>query len=137
MVSVAMVEKLSRASNPKMALIASAGDLSGLEMVGSLLLVGIYIEPEITAGGVYRSTQTIKEDVWQGVVGLILKKGDTAFSDDVSKSRFGGLNPGVGEWIVYRSGSSKRTQVNGLDCRIVEDVLVDMILKDPTIITHR
>ncbi|WOH52347.1 hypothetical protein [Bradyrhizobium sp. sBnM-33] len=45
-------------------------------------MVGIYIEPEKTKGGLILSTGAIKESVWQGTVGLVLKKRKTAFNDE-------------------------------------------------------
>jgi hypothetical protein len=43
------------------------------------VLLGIYIEPETTNGGIILSAGRVKESVRQATVGLVLKKGDTAF----------------------------------------------------------
>jgi len=138
MATVATLEKLSRAVNPKIALITEVGDLSGIKLMANRVLVGIYIAPEKTQGGIIRATQTIKEDVWQGVVGLVLKKGETSFKDEPeTKTFFHGQNVEVGDWVVFRPGDAKRIQINGVDCRMVEDVLVDLVIDDPEKITHR
>lgn len=138
MASVAMLEKLSRADNPALALKMAAGDLSKVAIMSNRVLVAIYIAPEKTKGGILRATDTIREDVWQGCVGLVLKKGGMAFKDDdASKTYFHGQDAEAGDWVVFRPGDAKRVQINGVDCRMVEDIMIDMVIGDPEIITHR
>lgn len=138
MATVATLEKLSRAANPKVALVTEVGDLSKVTLMANRILVAIYIAPEKTAGGIIRATQTIKEDIWQGVVGLVLKKGETAFKDEPeTKTFFHGQDVSIGDWVVFRPGDARRVQINGVDCRFVEDTLVDMVIADPELLTHR
>lgn len=138
MASVATLERLSRAADPKEALVTEVGDLSKQRIMSNRILVGIYIAPEKTKGGLLRATQTIAEDVWQGTVGLVLKKGKLSFQDDeASKTYFHGEDVEIGEWVVFRPGDAKRIQINGVDCRFVEDIMIDMVVADPEIITHR
>lgn len=138
MASVAVLEKLSQAKDQKKELQKAVGDLSGVALLGNRVLVGIYIEPEKTKGGIILSSGTIKESVWQGTVGVVLKKGHVAFKDDsANKVHFEGETVNVGDWVVFRPGDSRRVQINGIDCRMVEDVLIDMIIDDPNAITHR
>lgn len=138
MASVAVLEKLSQAKNPKVTLIAEVGDLSNTRVMSNRILIGIYIAPEKTKGGIIRATDTIKEDVFQGTVGLVLKKGETAFKDEPeTKTFFHKQDVHVGDWVVFRPGDAKRIQINGVDCRMVEDSLIDMVIADPEIITHR
>lgn len=138
MASVATLEKLSRASDPKQALIDGVGDLSKIELMSNKMLVAIYIAPEKTKGGIIRATQSLKEDIFQGVVGLVLKKSKLAFKDDeATKTYFHDQDVKVGEWVVFRPGDAKRVQINGIDCRFVEDVTIDMVIDDPEIITNK
>lgn len=138
MATVATLERLSRAVNPKIALITEVGDLSKVTLMANRVLVAIYIAPEKTAGGIIRATQSIREDVFQGVIGLVLKKGATAFQDEPeTKNFFHGQDVSVGDWVAFRPGDAKRIQLNGVDCRLVEDTLIDMVVIDPEIITHR
>lgn len=138
MASVVTLEKLARATDPKQALIAEIGDLSKIEVMSNRILVGIYIAPEKTKGGIIRATQTIAEDIFQGTVGLVLKKGGMAFKDDdASKTYFHGQDSRIGDWVVFRPGDAKRIQINGVDCRFVEDIMIDMVVGDPEIVTHR
>lgn len=138
MASVATLEKLARATDPKQGLVTEVGDLSGIEIMSNRVLVAIYIAPEKTKGGLFRAPETIKEDVYQGTVGLVLKKGGMAFKDDdASKTYFHGQDVKLGDWVVFRPGDARRVQINGVDCRFVEDIMIDMVVADPEIITHR
>lgn len=138
MASIATLEKLARAADPKRALIDEAGDLSKIELMSNKVLVAIYIAPEKMKSGLIRAAQTIAEDVWQGTVGLVLKKSKIAFKDDeATKTYFHGEDVRVGDWVVFRPGDAKRIQLNGVDCRFVEDTTIDMIVDDPEIVTHR
>lgn len=138
MASVATLERLSQAKDAKSALKKEVGDISKIGIMGNRVLVAIYIAPERTKGGLIRAVQTIKEDVWQGTVGLVLKKGEQAFRDDAGTSTyFHGESVGVGDWVVFRPGDARRIQINGVDCRFVEDTLIDMVIDDPELITHR
>lgn len=138
MATVATLEKLSRASNPKIALISNVGDLSNVHLMSNRVLVAIYIAPEKTAGGIIRATQTIKEDIFQGTVGLVLKKGKTAFRDEPqTHNYFHDQDVEIGDWVVFRPGDAKRIQINGIDCRMVEDSLIDMVIDNPELITHK
>lgn len=138
MASVATLEKLARAVDPKVALTVEVGDLSSVQIMSNRVLVAIYIAPEKTKGGIIRASQTIAEDIFQGCVGLVLKKGGMAFKDDdASKTYFHGQDVSIGDWVVFRPGDARRVQINGVDCRFVEDIMIDMVIADPELITHR
>lgn len=138
MASVAMLERLARSDNPALGLKMAVGDLSKVQVLSNRVLVAIYIAPEKTKGGLIRATQTIKEDVFQGSVGLVLKKGSMAFvDDDASKTYFHGQTVNEGDWVAFRPGDAKRVQINGVDCRLCEDIMIDMIVADPESITHQ
>lgn len=126
---------IAQSANPKNGIQKAVGDLSNVSLFSGRVLVGIYIAPEKTAGGIFRPQSNIQEDRWQGVVGLVLKKGAMAFVDD-ENHKFHDQNVNVGDWVTFRPGDAKRIQINGVDCRIVEDVLIDMVIDSPEIITH-
>lgn len=137
MARVATLERLSTATDPKSALMKEVGDLSKIELLSNRVLVAIYIAPEKTKGGIIRTTGALKEDIFQGTVGLVVKKGKTAFKDEPElKTYFHDQDVQVGDWVVFRPGDAKRIQINGVDCRMVEDTLLDMVVTDPEIITH-
>ena len=107
--------------------------LDNVQVLAAEVLLAIYVRPEKTAGGIYLSGgkgHTRHEDVYQGKVGLVLKVGPIAFSED-STHRFGGVVPQVGDWVALRVGDSFQLAVGDQPCRIAEDINFKLILKDP------
>lgn len=135
MPSIAVLERLSKAASPKNALQKEVGDVSSINLMSGRILVALYIGPEKTKGGIYRPTSQLKEDVFQSCVGLVLRKGALAFKDD-ENNKFHGQDVAIGDWVTFRPGDGKRIQINNVDCRIIEDTLIDMVIEDPEMITH-
>lgn len=135
---VAQLYAISKSEDPKKAILDALGDLSKEipSLFSGRVLIAIYIAPEKTSGGILLPNSAVKEDVWQGSVGLVVKKGTMAFKDD-DTHQFHGQDIEVGNWVVFRPGDGKRIQINGVDCRIIEDSMLDMVISDPQIVTHR
>lgn len=130
------IEILGDAADQRATMQELVGDLSKIKVMGNRVLVGIYIEPS-KRGSVFIGKETQKESVYQGTVGLVLKKGTQAFKDDPdNKIHFHGDFVSEGDYVAFRAGDAKRCQINGLDCRFVEDTLIDMVVADPNIVTH-
>lgn len=125
--------------DPKKALLDSVGDISGFKPTLNLVLVATYIGPEKTRGGIIRPDRSIIEDRFQGKVGLVLAKGPIAFQND-GATNFGGLEPSVGDWVVYRPADALELffryedSGEGTPCRLIEDTLIKGILQDPALI---
>jgi co-chaperonin GroES (HSP10) len=115
-------------------ILASLGTaIDGIEVHGNQLLIGIYIKPERTAGGLYLTDKTRDEDKWQGKVGVVLAKGPAAFIDD-GQITFHDQNAEVGDWVVYRVSDGFSLDIAEVHCRLIEDVQVRMVIPTPTII---
>ncbi len=101
------------------------------------ILVGVFIRGNynVLADGskLYFTEQRADEDKWQGKVGLVLKKGPIAFVDD-QRNSFNGQNVEIGQWVMYRVSDAPALQVNGVHCRLLEDIHIRGIVKDPEII---
>jgi co-chaperonin GroES (HSP10) len=124
------IEVISNSPYPKTAIQEMAGDLSGIELIGDRVLVGIYMRPEKTAGGIIRPTTNKEEDVWQGKVGLVLKWGPDAFRDLETGDQYEQV-VNVGEWGVFFIGDGRPLQVGQMPCRIVKDSQFVAKVKDP------
>lgn len=127
------VEAVSQSKDAKKTIFDMVGDLNDIEVIGDTVLVGIFIRPEKTSGGIWRPTSNVQEDVWQGKVGLVLKWGPDAFRNPET----GGLYPqsaGIGEWCVFKVGDGWSVNINDYPCRLVRDVAIRMKVKDPSII---
>lgn len=117
------VQAISQAVNPKLAIINAVGDLSKEDVLWDLVLVGTYIRPEKTRGGIIRPMENIQEDSFQGKVGLILKKGPQA-SDVVSE----------GDWVVYSIKDGWSVTINDTPCRLVPSERIRMKLSNPNVV---
>jgi co-chaperonin GroES (HSP10) len=99
------------------------GDLSGIEIFNNQVLCAVYIRPDKTKGGIMLANQTTEEDRYQSKVGLVVKMGPQAFVDETN-SWFSDNEAKVGDWIVFRPSDSWSITVNGVLCRILEDMSV-------------
>src|SRR5262249_23578251 len=76
-------------------------DFSSIEPTrDNRVLCAVYIAPQKMASGLLRPDQNRDEDKYQGKVGLILKKGPTAFVD--SGDWTFSIKPDVGDWVYYK-----------------------------------
>lgn len=97
------------------------------------LLVATYARPDKTAGGLYLPEVTRKEDEYQGIVGLVVKKGPGAFVDEPGVN-FHGKDVQVGDWVVYSVRAGRAISMRGIHCRIIEDSHIDMIVSQPDMV---
>ncbi len=116
--------ELSQAADPKKALIAAVGDISDVRICGANVFIGIYIRPEKTAGGIIRPHDNIKEDAYQGNVGLILKLGDEFSDEDQERS--------LHHWVMFGYNDGLRLRYNGVDCKVLPIDRVRAFDIDPT-----
>ena len=112
------------------------GDLSKLDRLFSArVLLATYIPPRKSKGGILFTDKELQESIYQGQVGLVVAKGPRAFKDDAS-SEFHGQDVQIGEWVVFQGGGP-RVQINGVNCRIMDDTQIEMVVTDPDFVTHR
>ena len=109
-------------SDPKQALLDKVGDLSGVEVFGSDVLVALYTPPEKTKSGIIISDNTREEFKFQGKVGLVVKMGSTAYVDEEG-NKFRDVD--VGDWVVFRPSDGWPFQLNTMKSRISRDGIVD------------
>jgi co-chaperonin GroES (HSP10) len=114
--------------DPRKAILDKVGDLSGVEVFGSDVLVGIYMRPTKTKSGIILADTTVDEDRWQSKAALVLKLGNTAFKDENNES-FRDIAPG--DWVVIRPSDGFPVQLSSVSatssreavpCRIVTDI---------------
>jgi co-chaperonin GroES (HSP10) len=122
--------KLATASDPRQALHDAVGDLNGIELFHNQILVAIFVRPEKTAGGIIRPGMNVQEDEYQGKVGLVVKKGPSAFLDSESED-FQGQNVALGDWVVFRVGDGWQLTIRDTACRILTDRTVRMKIRNP------
>jgi hypothetical protein len=120
--------------DPREKIIKAVGDLSKIVIMHNEILIGVYMRPEKTAGGIILTQTGIRaEDRWQGKVGLVLKKGPFAFVSD-DEVEFGNQNVELHEWVVFHSADGWSLEINGQICRMVEDRRIRMKIPEPDIV---
>lgn len=134
MPSVAMLHEV----DPREEILRKVGDLSGVDVFGSDVLVAIYKRPEKTRSGIILADTTRDEDRFQGKVFLVLKLGPTAYLDDEG-NKFRNIKEG--DWVVARasdgwavtlnSASGVTTRDAAIDCRIITDINIRMRVASP------
>lgn len=116
--------------DPRETLRSEVGDVSNIEIFNMQVLVAVYIRPEKTKSGIILSDKTRDEDKYQSKVGLILKKGPSAFVDDDGKW-FSGLDIKEGDWIVFRPSDGWNVTINGTLCRMLDDMSIRARISHP------
>lgn len=123
--TAAKTQAISQAKDPKQAIFDAVGDISNEEVLWDLVLIGIYIAPERTSGGIIKPIEVIKEDEFQGKAGLILKFGNGV--DNVN-----GLKEG--DWVAISIKDGLPVQVNQTACRLVPYDRIRLKLSDPKVV---
>src|SRR5580765_6253106 len=120
---------ISRASDPKEGILKAIGPLEGqMRQTGSWVLLGTYIQPERRKSGLYLAHDTLKEDEYQGVVGLILQMGPDA--QEMSEAQ-GKIGLKVGDWVTYSIRTSYPESIKGCPCRRIQYELIRSWIVSP------
>jgi co-chaperonin GroES (HSP10) len=109
--------------DPRKKLMEEMGDLSKVEVFNNQILVAVYLRPEKTKSGLYMPDAHRDEDKYQSKVGLVLKKGPMAFDDNTGQW-FNGVTINTNDWIVFRPSDGWSITINGVICRMIDDVNV-------------
>ena len=116
--------------NPKDVLLKELGDISGVELLNTQVLVAVYIRPEKTMGVIFIAAKTLDEDRYQSKVGLVIKTGPSAFVDEGGKW-FSNLDLKAGDWIVFRPSDGWDVTINGVLCRMFNDTAIRARIPHP------
>lgn len=109
-------------------------ELDRTQLIAGRVLIAKFIRKNI--GRIITSSQTQKEDGFQGKVGLVLKLGPLAFTND-DNHNWHGQCPKVGDWVLffYGDGHDFDYSVAGshdrVPCKVITEADVQMILTRP------
>lgn len=124
------IVELMQAKDPKSALLKAVGDLSKIDVMSDLVLVGTFIRNEMI-NGILRPD--VQEDENQGKAGLVLKLGPYAYGDwedDADR----GQNAQIGTWVVFQLKDGWQMQINGTPCRLVAYQRLRLRIADPNLL---
>lgn len=116
--------------DPKKKLTDELGDLSSVELFNNQIMVAVYIRPQVTKSGIHLSDRTTDEDRYQSKVGLLVKKGPTAFNDTTGEW-FAGETFNLQDWLVFRPSDGWSITVHGVLCRILSDTQIKARVEAP------
>jgi len=116
--------------DPVKQMLDEIGDLSNIEVFNNQVLLGIYIRPVKTRGGIMLTDNYRDEDKWQGKVGLVLKKGPTAFMDKTGEW-FDGVTINDGDWLVTRPSDGFLITIRNVFCKVIVDTGTKMRVQYP------
>lgn len=131
--SASKIEQISQAKDKRQGIIDAIGDLSGVEILSDLVLIGTYIRDEKRASGLILPQDTLKEDEFQGKVGLVLKTGPMAYADWEDDAERG-QNAKLHSWVVFSVSQTWPLQINGVACRVVPYDKLRMRVPDPKMV---
>jgi co-chaperonin GroES (HSP10) len=115
---------MSHDIEPKKKILDEIGDLSTFELFNNQVLVAVYIRPNRTKSGIYLSDQTTDEDKYQSKVGLVLKRGPSAFDASVEDDWFKDMAINDGDWVVFRPSDGWGITVHNVMCRVLVDTAI-------------
>lgn len=144
----AKLYEMAKSRDPKQAIINAVGDaIDKIHPRNNELLVGTYISSDVisTIKGVdgkvielIKADMNKAEDVWQGNLGLVLKKGPMAFKDDERLDIYwDGQDVEQYQWVLFRYSASWETHLNGASVRFVQDRDIKAVIDDPNIIVSK
>lgn len=130
------LKKTDLVPDPKQDILEKLGDLTHFEIANNEVLLAIYRRDEKTPGGIIMTANTLKEDVYQGKVGLVVKIGPGC--------RFQNLNIGLHDWVVTRPSDTWALDVNAdpkalkredfVPCRLVFDDQIRARIAHPSMV---
>jgi len=109
--------------DPVQKLIKELGGISDIEIFNNQILVAVYLRPEKTKTGIYMPDKHREEDKYQSKVGLVVKKGPSAFVD-TGDNWFKDVDINLNDWIMYRATDGWSITVNNVLCRMLDDTAV-------------
>lgn len=144
--STVLKARTNAPDDPKQLILDQLGDLSDVEIANNEVLIATYMRPEKTAGGIVLPHQNLKEDQYQGKVGLVVKMGIACRFERID-ARTGvkfGIPIALHDWVVVRTSDTWTLEVNGrndssdprefVKCRLVFDDQIRMKVPRPGMI---
>src|ERR1700676_3414947 len=112
--SAAVMKRDEAREDPKQGILDKLGDLSGAEIAQNEVLIATYMRPEMTAGGIVLPHQNLKEDQYQGKVGLVVKIGSACrfVRTDEKTGITYGIPIALHDWVVVRTSDTWPIELN-------------------------
>lgn len=98
----------------KTELLDKLGDISQVEVAQNEVLLAMYMRPEKTAGGIIMPHQNLREDRYQGKVGLVVKIGAACrfVRTDEKTGVTYGIDIQLHDWVAVRTSDTWSLEIN-------------------------
>ena len=116
--------------DPRTKLLNEIETLDGVEIYNNQVLLAVYMRPTKTKIGIILTDQYVGEDLYQSKVGLVLMKGPSAFVEK-EELWFKDVNVNEGDWVMFRPSDGWQININGVSCRIMDDIHIRGKLAQP------
>lgn len=142
--------KVAAKSDPidpeRQAIFDKLGDLFHVKVAQNEFLMAIYVRSTRTPSGIFMTDKSVKEDVYQGKVGLVVKIGEACkfVRTDSASGRSYGIPVKLYDWVVVRPADTWAIEINAhpqvlakedfVVCRLVYDDMVRMVVDYPGMI---
>lgn len=113
--------EMDHSEDPRKKILEEVETLDGIEIYNNQVLIAVYIRPTKTKTGIILTDKYVGEDLYQSKVGLVLMKGPSAFVEEEERW-FKNVEVNEGDWVVFRPSDGWSINVNGVDCRIMDDI---------------
>jgi hypothetical protein len=122
------------------------GDLSHVKIAQNEFLMAVYVRSNRSPGGLYLTDKTVKEDVYQGKVGLVVKIGEACRFERVDPKTdvTYGVSVKLYDWVVVKPSDTWALDVNAdpeamkredfVTCRLAYDDMVRMVIDTPNMV---
>ena len=119
--------------DPREVILRELGDLSKEHVLHAQVLVAIHPGSKFHPGTtLLRTDKSLLEMQYQGSVGLVVKMGPRAYTNDERMARnFDDSRIEVGDWVMMRPSDGLSLYVNQVPCRLFEDVDIKMRITKP------
>lgn len=112
--------------------------LDGITVLGEDVLLGVYMRPEVTKGGIHLPGQTRQEDEYQGLACVILKMGPLAFIED-ENHHYGDRRPQIGDWVAVKKSQGYSLKIGASTndvqaCRLMHESGIKLIISEPDMV---
>lgn len=112
--------------------------LDEITVLGEDVLLGVYIRPEKTKGGIHLTAAFRQEDEYQGLACVILKMGPLAFLEDETH-HYGPRKPQIGDWVAVRKSQGFSFKIGATTgeaqpCRLMHAEGIKLIIDEPDMV---
>ena len=133
----------SQPDSERQQILDKLGDLSHVKIAQNEFLMAIYVRSNRSPSGLYLTDKTVKEDVYQGKVGLVVKISDHCLFQRVDPKTGAtyGIPVKLYDWIVVKPSDGLAMDVNAdpevlkrddfVTCRLMYDDMVRMVIDNP------